>query len=72
MIFSANVNKILVSEKNSLYLLDTTTSEILGRVSIENAKQVVWSPNLEYVAVFSKFFVSILNRNLDLQSSSPR
>lgn len=69
-IFTSGVSKILAKYKDVIKLYDTNTLEQKAELECTDVKRVVWSPNMEYVAMLlsrSKIYIEIIICNKNLQ-----
>ncbi|VEL41678.1 unnamed protein product [Protopolystoma xenopodis] len=69
-IFSAGHGNVLIRDPNGISLCDITNKRILA--TMKNAKFIrhaVWSPDGQYVALFSKLYLYLCDRQLDVKAT---
>ena len=71
-IFPAGINKILIKFEETLMLYEIGIKELLKYVEVPAIRQVIWAPNMEYLAILGKNEVYICNKDLEIVSKSPK
>ena len=71
-LFYAGVSKLLIRNNDSLVLYDTMMNTVVREVEVPKVRQVVWTDNMEMVALLSKKVVTIMNKALDCLCISPK
>lgn len=64
-LFYAGVSKLLISNGETLVLYDTMMNTVVREVETPKVRRVVWSENMEMVALLGKYSVTLMTKSLD-------
>ncbi|PSN43415.1 Coatomer subunit alpha [Blattella germanica] len=64
-IFYAGTGMVLLRDKEGVVLFDVQQKKTVAQLKMSKCRQVVWSANMEYVALLTKHSVNICSRRLE-------
>ena len=64
-LFYAGVSKLLIRNGDTLVLYDTMMNNVVKEVETARVRRVVWSENMEMVALIGKYTVTLMTKTLD-------
>jgi coatomer protein complex subunit alpha (xenin) len=70
LVLPGGLSKLLLQDDKMVKVYEVTTRNISKEFEAK-MKRAYWAPNMEYVAVTSKFSVNIYDKKLDLKATSP-
>ena len=71
-LFYAGVSKLLIRNGDLLVLYDTMMNTVVREVETPQVRRVVWSENMEMVALLAKYSVTLMTKSLDTLCISHR
>lgn len=68
-IYYAGTGSIILKEANSINIYDVVNKRVMATLKNVKVRQVILSPDGQFVAVMSKLFLYLCDRNLDVKTS---